>query len=143
MRSVLSIALAIGMLAVFTNTSEAQVGNSYSSGYGYGAGFFANNSFGGGCCTTPRERPPYFAQFPPVYYSGIVRRPYGVSPFAAPAGIAPVELSIPVPVTIANPFYDVEVAPVSNEQPVVPAIEKNGNKVTWQYNPYIESMVAQ
>lgn len=144
MRTVLSIALAIGMLAVFTNTSEAQcAGGCYGSGYGFGAGIAANQ-FGGRGFTTPRAQPPYFAQFPPVYYSGIVRRPYGISPFAAPSGIAPVELSSPVPLTIANPFYDVEVAPVSNQQPVTPpVIENNGNKVTWQYNPYIESVVAQ
>ena len=144
MRTLLSLALVVGMMAVFTNTSEAQcAGGCYGAGYGYGAGFFANQ-FGPRGFVTPREQPPYFATYPPVYYSGIVRRPYGISPYAAPAGITPVEMSIPAPVTITNPFYDKEVAPVSNEVPVEPkANDGSGNKVTWQRNPYIESIAIR
>ena len=144
MRTVLTLALAVGMMAVFSNTSEAQcAGGCYNSGYGFGAGYFANG-FGARGFITPREQPPYFAQYPPVYYSGIVRRPYGISPYAAPAGITPVEMTVPAPVTISNPYY--EVAPVSNQETVVeePAEkDANGNKVTWQKNPYIESVVSQ
>ena len=142
MRTVLTLVLAVGMMAVFSNTSEAQCagGNCYGNGYGFGAGVFAN---GGNGFFIPREQPPYFAQFPPVYYNGIVSRPYGISPFAAPAGIAPVELSVPTPVTINNPHY---LAPVSNQVPVQPVptvIDSHGNKVTWFPNPYIESIAAQ
>ena len=141
MRTILSLAFVIGMMTVLTSSAEAQcAGGCYGSGYGYGAGFFAANQFGPRFIT-PREQPPYFAQFPPVYYSGIVRRPYGVSPYAAPAGITPVEMSVPAPLTIKNPFYNKQVAPVSNETPDQPVVE-NGNQVTWQYNPYIESVVV-
>jgi len=50
--------------------------------------------------------PPYFALHPPVYYEGIVKRPYGISPFAAPPGVLPVEMTITVePKTVLNPFY--------------------------------------
>jgi len=31
-----------------------------------------------------QRMPPYFAMFPPVYYSSPVRRPYGLSPYAWP-----------------------------------------------------------
>jgi len=146
MRTVLSIALVVGVMAVFANNSEAQCGPNgcYGSGYGYGAGFFANQ-FGHRGFITPREQPPYFAQYPPVYYNGIVSRPYGVSPFAVPAGITPVEMTVPPPVSIKNPFFDNPVAPVSEEEQTddAPAVmQGDGNKVTWQRNPYLDSIAS-
>lgn len=51
--------------------------------------------------------PPYFALHPPVYYEGIVKRPYGISPFAAPPGVLPVEMTVKVePKTVLNPYYN-------------------------------------
>lgn len=138
MRILLSIAIAFAAMAVLTpDTAEAQ----YRDGYRFGTGF----QFGGGngfFRTTPREQPPYFAQFPPVYYNGIVPRPYGFSPFALPPGIAPAEIIAPNPVTISNPFFGNEIAPVSNEQDaIIEGTDSNGNKVTWTFNPYVESFV--
>ncbi|MBM3998845.1 MAG: hypothetical protein FJ297_04760 [Planctomycetes bacterium] len=60
--------------------------------------------------------PPYFAVHPPVYYSGVVRRPYGDSPDAyaskrpqvrrsAPRTTAP-----PAPRLIVNPYYSAPAA---------------------------------
>lgn len=81
---------------------SAAVGN---PGFGFGSGF---SSFGRGF-SSRQVRPPYFAEFPPVYYNGIVRRPYGISPFAAPAGVVPVELTAAAgPVeraVVKNPFF--------------------------------------
>ena len=138
MRILLSLALVLTTMAVFTESSEAQLADGYR--FGSGVGFSRGLFFGPRL--VPREQPPYFAQFPPVYYSGIVRRPYGISPYAAPPGIAPVELSVPQPVTVKNPFFEKEVAPVSNEKSEKPAVkDSNGNKVTWRQNPYIETVV--
>lgn len=88
------------------------------------------------------EEPPYFAKFPPVYYNGIVRRPYGISPYAAPAGTMPVEMTVhPEPETVANPYYDATpaeaVTPSESAAPDDKA-QDDSNKVTWQLNPYRE-----
>ncbi|MEM9410194.1 MAG: hypothetical protein AAGA30_03720, partial [Planctomycetota bacterium] len=130
MRILLSLAVVLTTMAVYSASSEAQFNDGYR--FGAGAGFGRGLFFGSRL--VPREQPPYFAQFPPVYYSGIVRRPYGISPYAAPPGIAPVELSVPQPVTVKNPFFDtpVEVAPASAEsnEEVQSGKDANGNKVT-------------
>ncbi len=75
------------------------VGQGYSKSHGrhrhhsfVNPGFYSANSY------NSFHRPtnlPYFAEFPPVYYSQeIVRRPYGVSPYAAPPGIVPAEYEL-------------------------------------------------
>jgi hypothetical protein len=65
------------------------------------------------------ERPPHFALFPPVYYSNeIVRRPTGVSPFAVPPGVTPVEYMLPAsPQRIVNPHYQETMPPPSSGEP--------------------------
>ncbi len=138
MRILLSFVVVLAAMATFSATSEAQ----YIDGYQFGTGVRGSCGFLGRGCFTPREQPPYFAKFPPVYYSHIVRRPYGISPYAAPAGIAPVEMGVPTAVTIKNPFYAPEVEPASNEEAVEEkATDDDGNKLTWTRNPYIESIV--
>jgi hypothetical protein len=114
-RLLLLAGLFVGSLFC-ASTSYAQFG--YQNGYGFGTGFaYGFPAMGRGCYQ--REDIPYFAKFPPVYYSNIVRRPYGVSPYAVPPGIAPVEMAVPAvtrePLTIVNPFY--------KEQPVNEAAE--------------------
>ena len=117
----------------------------YQQSFG-GAGLF------GGGFSRPRAQPPYFAQFPPVYYSHAVKRPYGISPYAAPAGIVPVELSHPHAVTRVNPkvvinphvkghsSIDVE---SKTDQKVKTKKKKMKNKVaSWQTNPFFEQQVA-
>lgn len=116
-RTILAAALALTALVVaLPNSASAQLGQSYgcssgmyAQGYGFGAGFgygaFArsyNNSF--------HNQIPYFALHPPVYYSDqIVARPYGISPFAAPPGIRPIEMdymAVDEAKLIENPFYE-------------------------------------
>ncbi|MEZ6093219.1 MAG: hypothetical protein R3C03_03125 [Pirellulaceae bacterium] len=89
--------VAITALAGLTQTAQAQSGG-YQYGYGIGAGVNHAFPFPGmnACGVLNREEPPFFAKYPPVYYSHIVRRPYGISPYAAPAGIRPVEMDVPV-----------------------------------------------
>ena len=74
-----------------------------------GNGFFpfAFNDFYNPYSFNRPEPQPYFAMNPPVYYSDqIVRRPVGVSPFPAPPGVVPVEMTIKVePQVMKNPYY--------------------------------------
>ncbi len=79
---------------------------------GYGCGGW-NSYYGYNYNHSGFERPPYFALYPPVYYSDqIVRRPMGISPFAAPPGVIPAEMTVvpAEPATIVNPYYEREEA---------------------------------
>jgi hypothetical protein len=137
MRILLSLTVVLAAMATFTSSSEAQFGD----GYRFGSGLRFTRGFCGGGFATPREQPPYFAQYPPVYYSGIVKRPYGISPYAVPPGIAPVEMSVPQPITVTNPFFEKQAVPVSGEaSEPAPVKDSNGNKVTWRPNPYMETL---
>lgn len=64
---------------------------------------------------------PYYAAFPPVYYSHPVARTYGYSPFAYPPGVMTPEVEC-APLAIENPYFqgsvevsaeDAEKAPVN------------------------------
>src|SRR5438876_2929451 len=70
---------------------------------GYGLGFNQASNY--------VPAPPYYAIYPPVYYSSqITARHYGASPFAWPAGFSPItyvpqgDLTAPEPEIIENPF---------------------------------------
>ena len=134
--------LAIAAVAmVFTTNTDASA-QSYFGGYGFGAG--VGQSFIGGFGANRFRSPPYFAQFPPGYYNGIVRRPYGISPYAAPAGIPPVELGIVVekaqPRTIHNPFVNQGhnvAAPQKKPIHMKKAeVKEMKNHTTWIKNPF-------
>ena len=52
-----------------------------------------------------QDRIPYFAQHPPVYYSYVVPRPYGFSPYAYPENVmTPERAPVAKPATLINPF---------------------------------------
>lgn len=171
--SLVCIALALSATSAF--------GQGYQAGYQFGAGIGAAGGFGGFCDpfrdrffgpvgnfrAFALEQPPYFAQFPPVYYSHIVRRPYGVSPFAAPPGILPVEMAMPAavspPEVISNPHFHgngfergqivpgEEVDQVPNEDTPDslpdqikddrPSPSDSTTSVQWQRNPYFSIML--
>ncbi len=63
------------------------------------------------------ETQPYFAMNPPVYYSDqIIPRPMGISPFPAPPGVLPVEMTLtPQSETVVNPFFNRKDQPVAGE----------------------------
>ena len=138
MKNILTLALAVTALAFFGSDNASAQG--YNNGYFFGAGI--NQSFRGG--GSQFTAPPYFAQFPPVYYNGIVRRPYGISPYAAPAGVAPVELHyIPediAPIKVINPYMN-NVNPSSTPTMKTEAKDDSTiNKATWTRNPYIRPL---
>jgi len=81
------------------------------------------------------EHIPYFALHPPVYYSYIVPRPYGYSPFAYPFGSPTPEIDFsppkaekkPEPKTMTNP-YVTEVSHAESAAQAEPKVI---------YNPYV------
>ncbi|MEL7498154.1 MAG: hypothetical protein AAFN77_11120 [Planctomycetota bacterium] len=136
------IAVAVAAIAITVVVQSEAQAQSYYGGYQFGAGIRANcGGLGIGGINFQREQPPYFAKFPPVYYSHIVKRPYGVSPYAAPAGIAPVEMGyqqpVITPITKVNPYFR-PVEPVADQQ----ADEQpdNDDKVTWRSNPFFNNV---
>jgi hypothetical protein len=168
MKRILALAaMAATTLLIFNSSASAQ--GYYNGGYEFGAGINASRYYGGrnpfndgrflgfnrfGLARQQLDRRfdrpsdlPYFAKFPPVYYSHIVKRPYGVSPFAAPSGITPVEMTVPAPIDIQNPYFgqpievdEIEVpAPAADEaetETTEEEVEIEDAKTTWKMNPY-------
>lgn len=109
----------------FNNGRRDFLQNSLSSAFG---GSFGGFGFWGCDIGGNDERIPFYAIFPPVYYSRIVARPYGWSPFAyspdaiimpleeggskeiinpyVPRGNAPTPEVVPTPGTKAKPSSD-------------------------------------
>jgi hypothetical protein len=115
MKSILCLAVAL-TATIFSGTSQAQV----TGGTGCGGCGGWNSYYGYNFNHSGFERPPYFALFPPVYYSDvIVPRPVGISPFAAPPGVVPAEMIAlpPQPATVKNPYFRPEARPVAETEP--------------------------
>jgi hypothetical protein len=76
--------------------------------YGYGAygGWGYGHGWGFGAATQYRPAPPYFALYPPVYYSPhITARHYGASPFAWAGGMQPITyVPSPAPMAAGEPM---------------------------------------
>jgi hypothetical protein len=94
-----------GLLAIATlmvqGVSAAHAQGPYCGGGGWGCG--ANFPYG--LYGSRVNDVPYFAMFPPVYYSYPVPRTYGWSPFAYPPGtMTPEIVGEAQPVTINNPY---------------------------------------
>lgn len=136
MKKIIALAVAFAAVAIIGSEANAQ---SFNNGFQFGAGInasgLASGTFFGRGISSNRVRPPYFAEFPPVYYNGIVRRPYGISPFAAPAGVVPVELSHAIaptePVVVKNPFFNQNnAAPASVVEASEEGLKSTKNKST-------------
>lgn len=103
--------------------AEAQIG----SGFGWGGGYGYRMGLYGLMNTEP---PPYYALFPPVYYSFPVARPYGYSPFAYPPGTMTPEPAHPVAKEVINSF--VPRKSVSKEQ------DRTASAPRVILNPFVE-----
>jgi hypothetical protein len=157
MKNILKIILpAVAVALVFSISAHAQTdGYRFGVGLGYSGydgpcskGPYNRNFLGLAIAPTPRvDAPPFFAQYPPVYYSqDIIARPYGVSPYAAPAGITPVEMGGSHPLHQVNPYYVDPGIPLPSDT-VPPAEPKEGSqdtspKTTWIQNPYYQSITS-
>ena len=140
------IALAVAMVATAI-ISAPEANAQFNNGFQFGSGIAASGgSFGSFGFNAGGTRPPYFAQFPPVYYNGIVRRPYGISPYAAPAGVVPVELNyrpegVAEPIVISNPHFSGGISkPASAMEKKLPTADtETDNKSAKVVNPYLKS----
>lgn len=105
MRRLMVLCLLI-LAIVFAPLPAAQACDGYG-GYGYGGGI-------GWLYQSLQYNVPYYAAFPPVYYSYPVPRTYGYSPFAYPPGVMTPEVVGEVqPLDIVNPYV-----PSSQQKPV-------------------------
>lgn len=92
--------LLIAAMAIWATSSSAAHAQVGGAPYALGYGFFGNGLYG----LMNSSPPPYYAIFPPVYYSYPVGRPYGYSPFAYPPGYITPEGEPIQAKEIANPF---------------------------------------
>jgi hypothetical protein len=112
-------ALAAVAATVTFEPADAKGRGGFGGGRGFGRGASCGlgglgfvGGFGGDCGWDLAElyrellnNVPYFALHPPVYYSEVVPRTYGYSPFAYPPGVMTPDLACaPQPVTITNPY---------------------------------------
>ncbi len=136
------LVLAVAFTVADTGAAKAQCGVAGGLyGYGFGAyGFDVGRLYG-----VLSRNVPYYAAFPPVYYSAPVPRTYGYSPFAYPPGTATPEIDFgPVAAKeIINPFV-----PASTKQDT----KAKANNVTQSgstavplaiVNPYVDSSLAE
>ncbi len=121
-----SLWVAVGiLLAAGFNALQAKAQIIGSGAYGLGFYNYSGNYYGN------NYRQPYYALFPPVYYSYPVARPYGYSPFAYPPG------------TITPEAPRQAVAPVEYINPLVPQRDtptgdKTASSPRMYYNPYVK-----
>lgn len=108
------VLLALAMTCLSGGT-QAQAQGPFLGGIGCG-GWGVNYPYG--LYGSRVEDVPYFALFPPVYYSMPVPRTYGWSPFAYPPGTMTPEIEAPLPKEIINPYVpQPEAKPSSNSTP--------------------------
>jgi hypothetical protein len=173
MKKIIALAVAFAAISIVAGPEANAQSFSFNNGYQFGAGANAahhgrglggicNPGFGFGTFFGQRSfivdrqvRPPYFAEFPPVYYNGIVRRPYGISPYAAPAGVTPVEMQVAKkgvePMVVSNPFFKkrqnetvrsnnpLSILETGSEEEVMKDAKSTRNKSTRIMNPYFKS----
>jgi hypothetical protein len=101
-RRTLMIAVIVSAAGTLSGQAHAQCGP-YGGGWGGGWGAWDVGQLYG----VLADEVPYFAAFPPVYYSQPVPRTYGYSPFAYPPGVMTPEVVEAVePQVIDNPYVE-------------------------------------
>lgn len=73
---------------------------------------------------------PYFALYPPVYYSYSVPRTYGYSPFAYPPGVMTPEVESVAPAVMINPYVPQKRSPKA-------VIERTAGGPVTIINPFV------
>ena len=102
----LAIAVLIGCLSVGAGSAQAQV---FAPSYGFAGGTGPYNMY-------TQDQPPFYALYPPVYYSRPMSRAYGFSPFAYPPGYSTPQNYFTSPMGLqTSAIYDTNApAPMAN-----------------------------
>jgi hypothetical protein len=118
-RTMLAAAMIL-CVSAGANRASAQCGGFGIGGIGYGGwgGYLGV----GQLYQVLADNVPYYAAFPPVYYSHPVPRTYGYSPFAYPPGVMTPEVACE-PLAIENPYFEGSV-PVDVETAEPAAIDR-------------------
>jgi hypothetical protein len=99
----LCLVLIVALCLMAPSSASAYWPYGYGGGYGgWGYGY----GWGWNAATQYRPAPPYFALYPPVYYSPFIQaRHYGASPFAWAGGMEPITyVPSPGPMAVAEPM---------------------------------------
>ncbi len=140
MKTRFALTLLLGMACSLAAAGDAKAQYGLNGGYGYGCGVYDLGRLYG----VLADNVPYYAAFPPVYYSVPVPRTYGYSPFAYPPGVmTPEVVENSTPVEIVNPH----VKPASNSDTEEPAdkLTQTDSAPTplLVMNPYVSTRVAE
>ena len=137
-RRTLLLAVAAAASAGAAGRAEAQCG--YGGGYGFGA-WDIGRLYG-----VLAQNVPYYAAFPPVYYSQPVARTYGYSPFAYPPGTMTPEVVTSEPLSIVNPFFSGASGEASTATPEDSTVDRTtmapAARPAVIVNPYVERGAA-
>ncbi len=133
-RFALVLLVIVGCATFGASPAQAQ----YGCQGGWGAGFGAWDV--GRLYRVLAQNVPYYAAFPPVYYSAPVPRTYGYSPFAYPPGAATPELvDAPAALEISNPFVKPAATGKQGDQiTAAPAAKNGGVQPLLVINPYVD-----
>jgi hypothetical protein len=145
LRRSLLLTAVLALASTFAGNASAQCagGGPFYGGYGYGFGAWDVGRLYG----ILSRNVPYYAAFPPVYYSVPVPRTYGYSRFAYPPGVMTPEVEFSQPVTINNPYLKGEkVEPAKLQRKSTPAdkttsvTSTKGPRVV--LNPFVKEPLA-
>jgi hypothetical protein len=116
LRRIFLAACLAASFAAARPAAAAQYGDACYGGYGgWGYGGYWDI---GRLYAVLANNVPYYAAFPPVYYSVPVPRTYGYSPFAYPPGVMTPEVEIAEPLSINNPYVNgVDAMPAADAEP--------------------------
>ncbi|MBI3837392.1 MAG: hypothetical protein HY288_05605 [Planctomycetia bacterium] len=120
--------LLLGSLSASSAFAQNGIGVIGAPG-AYGFGFFNY----GAQLNNSSEHIPFYALYPPVYYSYPVARPYGYSPFAYPPGVA-TPATPPAAAQYLNPYVPPKAEPK-------PASERTAGPRMY-FNPFVKQAPA-
>lgn len=124
---------AMVMCCIVPADAQAQVGAPNITAYGFsGTGLYQSMGM----------MPPYYAMFPPVYYSYPVPRPYGYSPFAYPPGYVTPEGERIQAKEVFNPYVPRKPASATGDRTAAMPLEFINPYVTRRSSPSLAARPA-
>ena len=139
-RYALTLLLGMACSLATAGDAKAQYGMNGACGYGYGYGVYDLGRLYG----VLADNVPYYAAFPPVYYSVPVPRTYGYSPFAYPPGVmTPEVVEQSTPVEIINPHFKPAANPATKEAEDQVTRTDGAQSPQLVMNPYVSARLAE